>query len=314
MLNISEQEVIDGLQMPKALELVEESFRQLADGTALNHPRRRLILPGGSILHYMAGATPGYFGAKIYSTNPKTGAHFQFLLYRAADGVPIATIEANHLGQIRTGAASGVATRHLARENASVLGVIGSGFQAETQVLATSLVREIREVRVWSRSAERRNNFAQHCDERFGLKATATSTARDSVEGADIVITATSSREPVLEAAWISPGTHINAMGSNWANRRELPSQLVIGRADLVAVDSLEDARIESGDLIIAQRELQDPRFPGVELGDVITGRIPGRTAADQITIFKSNGLAIQDVAVAGFLYEAKSAGAKSGS
>ena len=221
--------------------------------------------------------------------------------------MPIATIEANHLGQIRTGAASGVATQYLARENASVLGVIGSGFQAETQVLATSLVREIREVRVWSRSVERRNNFAQHCEARFGLKATATSTARDSVEGADIVITATSSREPVLEAAWISPGTHINAMGSNQANRRELPSQLVIGRADLVAVDSLEDARIESGDLIIAQRDLQDPRFPGVELGDVITGRIPGRTAADQITIFKSNGLAIQDVAVAGFLYEAKS-------
>ena len=119
-----------------------------------------------------------------------------------------------------------------------------------------------------------------------------------------MVGTATNSKEPVIETAWIAPGTHINAMGSNWPNRRELPGDLVIGKADLVTVDSTEDARIESGDLIIAQRESSDEPFPGVELGEIIAGRHPGRTGAGQITIFKSNGLAVQDVAAAGYLYE----------
>src|ERR1700744_3327488 len=105
MRTITEEEVLRGLTMPVAIDLVERSFRQLADGTAINHPRRRVVLPTGSILHYMAGGNADYFGAKLYPTNPKTGAHFQFLLYGSADGMPLATVEANHLGQIRTGAA-----------------------------------------------------------------------------------------------------------------------------------------------------------------------------------------------------------------
>src|SRR6185312_5054624 len=147
-LYLSEQDVLASLPMSKAVELVEIAFRQLAEGTTINHPRRRVILPTGSVLHYMAAGTPKYFGLKAYSTNPKSGAHFTVLLYHTPDGIPIAEIEANHLGQIRTGAASGVATKYLARENSSVLGVIGSGFQAETQVEAIAAVRPIRLVRV----------------------------------------------------------------------------------------------------------------------------------------------------------------------
>jgi len=301
---ISEEEVLRDLTMPVAIEMVERSFRQLAEGTAVNHPRRRVVLPTGAILHYMAGGNPDYFGIKVYSSHPKTGAHFQFLLYKSADGLPLATIEANHLGQIRTGAASAVATKYLAREDAGVLGVIGSGFQAETQVWAISQVRNLREVRVWSRRAEKRSAFAQRCSEQFGLNVSAVECAREAVEGADIVVTATSSKDPVLETAWIAPGTHVNAMGSNWLTRRELPSDLVMDVADLVAVDSVEDARLESGDLMIPLAERAGAVFRAVEFGDIVAGKTPGRTGAKAITVFKSNGLAVQDVAVAGYLFE----------
>jgi alanine dehydrogenase len=299
MRHIAEQQVIDTLTMPKAIELVDRSFRQLADGSAINHPRRRVILKTGSILHYMAAGNPDYFGSKVYSSNPKTGAHFTFLLYRSSDGMPLATLEANFLGQIRTGAASGVATKYLAREDADVLGIIGSGFQAETQIAAISAVRKLREVRVWSRKPERRAEFARKCTEKFGLNVKAMDTAHETVESAGVVVTATSSKEPVLESNWISPGTHINAMGSNWLTKRELPPDLVLQKADLVAVDSVEDAHLESGDLLIPGAD-----FRGEELYDYIVGSKPGRTSPDQITIFKSNGLAAQDVACAGYVYE----------
>jgi alanine dehydrogenase len=304
MLYLTEQQVTNNLSMPTAIALVEQSFRQLADGSAINHPRRRLILPTGSILHYMAGGNPDYFGIKIYSSNPKTGAHFQFLLYRSADAIPLATIEANRLGQIRTGAASAVGTKYLAREDADILGVIGSGFQAETQIASISQVRTLREVRVWSRNPERRAQFAQSCSQKFGLNVRATETARAAIQGAGIVVTATSSKEPVLESAWISPGTHINAMGSNWTSRRELPTDLVLDRADVVTVDSVEDGIHESGDLVIPMKERNETEFPAQEFCKIVAGSKPGRTSPGQITIFKSNGLAIQDIAVGGYLYE----------
>lgn len=290
---IKEEQVARILTMEKAIELVEASFRQLADGSAINHPRRRVVLPTGAILHYMAAGNAEYFGIKVYSSHPKTGAHFQFLLYRAADGMPLATVEANQLGQIRTGAASGVATKQLAREDADVLGIIGAGFQAETQVAAMTCARKLREVRVWSRKAERRAQFAQRCAERFRLNVRAADSAREAVEGAGIVVTATSSKEPVLESEWISPGTHINAMGSNWLNRRELPGDLVLERAHVVAVDSMEDALLESGDLAIPGALPRAVELPQAK-----------RTSPDQITVFKSHGLAIQDVVAAGYVYE----------
>jgi len=179
------------------------------------------------------------------------------------------------------------------------LGVIGTEFQAETQVAAMAAVRKLREVRVWSRTQEKRDKFAVRCAEKFGLNVRATSTAREAVEDAGIVVTATNSKEPVLEAAWITPGTHINAMGSNWINRRELPTDLVVDRADLVTVDSLEDAGLESGDLVIAMKERGLTAIPAREFSPEVR-----RTSPEQITIFKSNGLAIQDVVSAGYVYE----------
>jgi alanine dehydrogenase len=303
-LYISEKDVIACLPMSKAIDLVEDAFRRLADGTAINHPRRRVILPTGSVLHYMAAGMPGYFGLKAYSANPKTGAHFEVLLYRSSDGLPVATLEANHLGQIRTGAATGVATRHLAREDASIAGIIGSGFQARTQLEALAAVRRLQEVRVWSRKKEKRDEFARRSAADFNLNVHALDSARECVEGAHVVVTATSSREPVIDAAWISPGTHVNAVGSNWAERRELPAELLLNRAAVVAVDSVEVAKIESGDLLIPWAERGGQKFPAVELSGIVAGKIRGRTSADQITVFKSNGLAVEDVAVAGYVCE----------
>jgi ornithine cyclodeaminase/alanine dehydrogenase-like protein (mu-crystallin family) len=294
---LTENDVRELLPMKDCIQLMQTVFGRLATGEAINHPRRRLILPTSSVLHYMAGSDGQYFGAKIYSSNPKTGAHFLFLLYRAADAQPLALIEANYLGQIRTGAASGLATKFMARDDASILAIIGSGFQARTQIEAMRAVRPIGEVRVWSRDAAKRTAFAAE----KGVRAT--ETAEAAVRGADIIVTATFAKEPVLSSEWVDPGAHINAMGSNQANRREIPAELV-HRADKIAVDSIEQARMESGDLLMAldETDWSSPRI--VELQDVVSGRVQGRTTPQQITLFKSNGLAVEDVIAAAFVYE----------
>lgn len=296
MITVTESDVQRLLPMPEAIRLVEDAWRGLAGGTALHQPRRRLVLPSGAVLHQLAGAYGKYFGTKIYSTHVNYGAHFTVLLYQAETGKPVARIEANHLGQIRTGAATGVATRLLAREDAAVLAVIGSGFQARTQVEAVRAVRNIREVRVWSRKEENRRAFAHQ------VGGIATATAEQAVRGADIIVTATFAKDPVLAAGWVAPGAHVNAVGSNNPRRREIPAEL-IARADLIAVDALDQARIESGDLLLAWSE-DDWRSPRLcEMKDVVTG-MRRRTSPEAVTIFKSNGLGVQDVAVAGYLVE----------
>src|SRR5277367_1388329 len=266
---------------------MRRTFEALAEGRAQNQPRRRLILESGSVLHSMAGAFHNYFGTKFYSTNPRYGAHFYFVLYDAKTAQPLAMMEANHLGQIRTGAASGYATDLLSRPEARTMGIIGSGFQARTQLEAVRSVRNIETVRVWSRSVEKRRAFAEENG------AIAVDSAEEAVRGAEIVVTATNSKDPVLEDAWIQAGTMINAMGSNIATRRELPGELV-RRADLIAVDSLDQAHIESGDLLLA-----DCWTNVVELQNVQEQYDPAK-----ITIFKSLGLGVEDVAAGAFLYE----------
>lgn len=298
MLYLTEQDVLRVLDMPRAIELMREAFNGLAEGSVVNQPRRRLILPTGSVLHYMAAGNQAYYGAKVYATNPKSGAHFLFLLYRSEDAAPLAIIEANHLGQIRTGAASGYATDILARPDAHILGVIGTGFQAETQVEAVAAVRQLKEIRVWSRKPERREAFAAKLEAKGLAGISAAPSAEAAVRGADIVVTATNAKDPVLDADWISPGTHINAAGSNQAKRRELPGA-ILARASIIAVDSKEQAEMESGDLLLARAE-------GTWNGDhlVELHEVSGRPDANAITVFKSNGLAIEDVVAAGWVYE----------
>jgi alanine dehydrogenase len=302
MLYFTEADVRDLLPMQQAIELMQSVFDRLAKGEAINQPRRRLILPTGSVLHYMAGSDGRYFGAKVYSAHARHGAHFVFLLYRAQDAEPLAIIEANHLGQIRTGAASGLATKYMARPDADTLAIIGSGFQARSQLAAMLSLKTFRQVKVWSRDNAKRTAFARECSTLFSTTVAATDTAEEAIRGAAVVVTATNAKEPVLAAEWITPGTHVNAMGSNQANRRELPAEL-IHQAAVIAVDSLEQARIESGDLVLALDEdtWKNPKI--VELKDVVAGTALRERPPDAVTIFKSNGLAVEDVICAAYVY-----------
>jgi ornithine cyclodeaminase/alanine dehydrogenase-like protein (mu-crystallin family) len=287
MFYFTESDVQELLPVSEAIRLMRMAFEAMKNGRAQNQPRRRLILESGSVLHSMAGAVGNYFGTKFYSTNPRYGAHFYFFLYDSKTAQPLAMMEANYLGQIRTGAASGYATDLLANPKAATLAIIGSGFQARTQLDAIRAVRPIQNVRVWSRSEEKRRKFAEECS------VTAANSAEEAVRGADIVVTATNAKDPVLESDWISDGALVNAMGSNVATRRELPAGL-LKRAALVAVDSLEQAKIEAGDLILA-----DSWSNVVELQNLEPHYDP-----NHVTIFKSIGLGIEDVAAGAFIYE----------
>jgi ornithine cyclodeaminase/alanine dehydrogenase-like protein (mu-crystallin family) len=290
MLHVTEQQVRDLLSMKQCVSLMRDTFTALREGRASSQPRRRIVLPTGSTLHSMGGAWGKYFGTKFYSTNPKHGAHFFFYLFDAETAAPLAQFEANWLGQIRTGAASGYATDVLAAPAASTLGIIGSGFQAASQIAAIREVRNLQDIRVWSRSEEKRDAFAKE----HGARAVAS--AEEAVRGADIVVTATFSGEPVLESSWIKDGAHIDAMGSNRGNRRELPTDL-IQRANLIAIDSIEQGKVEAGDLLMAGVDWTDPRI--VELA-----KVTARPSGNPVTIFESLGLGVEDVIAGAFVYE----------
>lgn len=304
MTHITEEQVREALSMAKAVELVEESFRRLDAGGAVNHPRRRMVLENSAVLHYMAAGDnrDGLVGAKLYVTNPRVGARFLVVLLDAERAMLLATIDANALGQIRTGAASGVATRYLARSDAATLGLIGSGFQAEAQLEAVAAVRALRWVRVYSRSADKRAAFAERMSLRLGLAVEAVETPQRAVEESDIVVTITSARQPVLEGAWLPSGCHVNAAGSNHARRREIDATAV-ERSSVIAVDSLEQARMEAGDLIGAAEEERLDWQRVAELSGIVSGRVAGRRSPDEITLFESQGLAVEDLAVANYVY-----------
>ncbi|MGA2511077.1 MAG: ornithine cyclodeaminase family protein [Candidatus Acidiferrales bacterium] len=303
-LLLTEADVKSLLTMPLAMEAVETSFRRLADGSAVSHSRQRLRTAGKGYLHYMAAADSagGYMGLKIYTVSP-SGARFLVPLFGATTGEMVALIEANYLGQVRTGAASGVATRVLAREDASIAGIVGTGLQARTQLEAVALARKLEGVRAYSRDVGKREQFAKDMTQRLGLPVAAVSSAEEAVRGADIVITSTTSTKPVVEGRWLAPGTHVNAIGVNFAEKREIDAEAV-RRCDVIAADSVEQSKLEAGDLIQAFGE-DASRWASVrEIADIVTGRIPGRTNRDQITMFKSNGIAIEDIVVAGKIYE----------
>jgi alanine dehydrogenase len=298
MLWLTEDDVRRLLPMKEAVHRMRSVFESLADGSGMNQPRRRLILHTGSVLHSMAGAWGPYFGTKYYGTNARHGAHFFFTLFDAITARPLAMMQANHLGQIRTGAVSGFATSLMARPDACTVGMIGSGFQAWTQLEAVAAVRSLKIVRVWSRSEEKRRAFAMDCQVRLSVPVEATHSAQEAIRDADIVITATNAKEPVLDARWVARDAHVNAAGSNVATRRELPADLVLNAA-CIAADSIEQARIEAGDLLLAYPAAEWPNV--VELHSILQG---WHRPTSGITIFKSIGLGIEDVAAGAFVYE----------
>jgi len=291
-LYLTEEDVGALLTTEDALEAVEGSFRRLAAGSVENRPRDRLRLEDG-VLAVMAAADLelGYAGLKSYAAFGYDDARFVVLLFGAARADLVAVIEANRLGQLRTGAASGVAARYLARPGARTLGVIGCGWQAESQVLSIrAAVPTIEQVVAYCRTRERLEAFC----ERVGARPA--ESQRQAGEQ-DVVVTATTSKDPVLRGEWLRPGALVCAIGANEPSSRELDN-VVLERASFVCCDSKETARRESGDL-------RDPVEQGVldwlevhEVQEVVAGETAGRATDDDVVVFKSNGIAAWDVAI----------------
>lgn len=297
-LFLSESDVRRVLTIEMALDGVESAHRELALGQAVDIPRARTRLPQ-TALHILQGGLPaqGILGYKAYTSN-RSGNRFLIHLFDAASGQLKAVIEANYLGMIRTGAASAVAAKWLARPDASVAGVFGAGWQAEGHIRALSAVLPLERVKVYSRQQDRLLAFCKRLGELTGVAVVAAETPEETVRGSDVIGTVTTASHPLFEADWLEAGTHINAAGSNALIRQEL-SEAAIRRCDLLAVDSVPTALAEAGDLLpLFEKGRLHPRQL-VELGEIIVGRHAGRGDAGEITLFESQGLAIQDLAVA---------------
>jgi alanine dehydrogenase len=298
ILLLNEKEVEQLLTMEMALEAVEAALRKMGLDEAHNIPRSR-CLTDHVVLHVMSAAakTLGVAGYKAYATSKK-GANFHVGLFDGKTGELTAILQADYLGQVRTGAASGVATKYLARPEASTVGLFGTGKQARTQLLAICKVRAIKHIAVYSRNEENRRKFCAEMAPLCQCPVEPIAQPQDAAKGKDIVITATTSREPVLLGDWLSEGAHLNLIGSNYLTKTEV-DVAVIRRARPIFVDSKEQAHFEAGDFRQARDEgvLQWPSVR--ELGELIAGRVPGRQQPSEITLFKSLGLAVEDIATA---------------
>ena len=302
-LYLTEDDVAGLLTMDEALEAVEECFVHLARGTAFNFPRNRL--PNGrGAFNFMAATAPGLgvMGLKVYGVGAGR-PRFLVYLHDAGTGELVALMEANRMGQVRTGAASGVATKHMARQDASVVGMIGSGYQAATQLEAVCRVRKVTSARVYSRTPENRERLASEMESRLGIEVRPVESGRECVEGADIVNVITNAPKPVLLGEWLSPGAHVNAAGNNHWMKQEIDYD-VVRRAAVIATDDVEGAKIECGDLVY-------PIDRGItswdrirHLADVVTGAVQGRSGDEEITLFESQGVAIEDIAVGIRVYQ----------
>jgi alanine dehydrogenase len=293
-LILREADVQELIEIDDVIAAVGASMKELGDGVAQNEPRRRAFAPGG-LLNVMFASYPGgrCTGLKAY-TVAEGRARFLVVLF-GLDGSLEALIEADFMGAYRTGAATAVAAKALARPGPATVALIGTGWQASTQALAVSRVVEITELRVFSRNAERRDSFAVAQEDQLGVSTVPARTAELAVRGADIVITATTSSSPVIEAGWVEPHALVVAMGSNFRNRAEVPVDLV-ERAETVVVDQLAAAQLESGDLFAALEAGKFDWSRAVELGAVVSGKWE-RPPAGGITLFESHGLALWDLA-----------------
>lgn len=297
-LFLNEDDVRQLLTMPMTIDAVEEAHRELAHNRAIDIPRQRTRLPQ-TALHILQGALPGRdaIGYKAYTSN-RSGIRFLVHVFSAASGALRVVMQADYLGMMRTGAASGVATKWLARPDAEVLGVFGAGWQAEGNIEAIAAVRKLSKVKVFARNAERLAAFCARMSDRLELDVVPAASAEETVRGSDIVSTITTASSPLFDAAWLSPGTHINAAGSNSLIRREVGED-VLKVCKPIVVDSVDTALKEAGDLlpVLEKGRLNERQL--VEIGDVIVGNHPGRGKPEDITLFESQGMAIQDISVA---------------
>jgi ornithine cyclodeaminase/alanine dehydrogenase-like protein (mu-crystallin family) len=295
-LLLKEADVKELLTMDDALPVIEDAFASVATGDAVNVPRVRGTLPEVT-LNVLAAVSRKLDAAvvKCYPVVRKdvtVGSSLTVLVYRISTGALDAIVEASVLGQVRTGAASGVAAKYMARPDSRVMTIFGAGFQAQSQVEAlTRAIPTLERINVVSRSAERARQF---CSGLTGVEAVHVKDIEQAIAAADVITTATGSARPLFDGAWLRPGVHVNAVGSNYAEKRELDAAAV-RRASRIVVDDVAVAKIESGDLIGADLDWSSIR----PLSDVVAGRAPGRASRDEITLFESQGLGLEDLAVA---------------
>ena len=298
-LYLTETEVDGLLDMELALEALDDVFRARSSGDVRNEPRRRLVTGNGA-MNFMAATWPsrGWAGHKSY-----VNGDMRVMLYGTNGEGLLAVLGAGRMGQVRTGAASGIATKYMARENSSSVGMIGTGNQAETQLEAVCAVRDISEVKVFSRTTERREKFASAMSERLDVNVVAVDSKGAAAEGVDVLIAITNSVEPVITGDMVEPGMHINAAGNNSWMKRELDT-MAVAKADLVACDDIDQSRIECGELM---RAVETGHFAWeslVRLDRIVAGLRTARYSDDDITLFESQGVAFEDIAVCGRIYE----------
>ena len=312
VLFVSQDEVPRLLPMKACMEAMERALSGLARGEVTLPLRTILWLPervGGFGLMPALAPAEKVLGVKVITFFPgNEGTELDthqgaVLLFEAERGRLVAVIDATSITAIRTAAVSGVATKLLARPDAAELAILGSGVQARTHLEAVLAARPIRRVRVASQSFDRAQRFAARETARRGVPVEPTPSAREAVEGADIVCTCTSAREPVVAGAWLKPGAHVNAVGSSVPFARELDTAAVV-RSRLY-VDRRESTLNEAGDFLIPKKEgaVDDSHIVG-EIGEVLIGKVPGRRSPEEVTLFKSLGLAVEDVASAKHIYE----------
>jgi len=298
-LLLRESDVRQLLTMDEALPVIEDAFASVASGDAMNVPRVRGTLPEAT-LNVLAAVSRKLDAAvvKAYPVVRKdvtVGSSLTLLLYRISTGALDAIVEASVLGQIRTGAASGVAAKYMARPDSRVMTLFGAGFQAQSQLEALARVLpSLERINVVSRSPERARKFCSDLMAAVDVEVVIAQDVAQAIAAADVVTTATGSHKPLFDGAWLRPGVHVNAVGSNYAEKREIDT-VAVRRASRIVVDDIAVAKLESGDLINSEVDWSSIR----SLSEVVTGRAPGRGSRDEITLFESQGLGLEDLAVA---------------
>ncbi len=308
---LTEDQVKEILSMEQCLNAVEAAYRADGLNQAFMFPRHNLDLPERHSYKILSGALPflGVLGTLGYTGGyPRHHSPFECrkltILFSTKSGEPLACLESEYLSWLRTGATAGIAVRHLALPEVSKIAILGSGRQARSSLMAAAAVRKIREVCVYSPTAEHRNNYAREMNKQLNIPVIPVETPREAVQGAQVVITATSHREPVFFGKWWEPGVTIVALGSHDPDRRELDGE-TMHKADLILVDHREQGLMEEGEIILARNEgLLSQTKDLFTLGEVVAGKHPGRQAPDEKIVFLSGGIALEYLTVGYYVYE----------
>ena len=308
MLYLNEKEIESLIDMPNVMRVVDECFRLQGKGMATNQPRRRVYVPNG-MMHVMFASlireNEGFLGLKTYTAFPGVGVRFIFLLWDANSSELLSLMEANLLGQLRTGAASGIAAKYMANESIEEAGLIGTGRQAGTQLEAICLARKIKKVKIFSRNKDKREKFVVSMKNRVNTELVTVDDPSKAVKGSKIVCTMTNASDPVFDGKDIEPGTTIIAAGSNRITNREIDDETFRKASKgRIVTDNLEGAKFESGDLVGAVRSSIINWGQVVEIGMLANGTMPGRLSKEEVNLFLSQGVASEDVALGSEIFK----------